>query len=182
MASVVIFLVRGRRFLGTSPMFAIAGDINSFGHELQEADKLGQGHRAETNPVFSRNRDHHAFVGGLQFVREQVAREFSRDFLAMRCTQGALQYRESIFQHQRDTKREECRLGITEGIHFTLQGHRQFMKHRFDQPSLLIEFADLHRGGFAMRQVAQDIQFRVTVAGGIRNLIVIRRTVRSDPS
>jgi hypothetical protein len=55
MAFVVILLMLCWWLLGTLLMFAIAGDVHSFGHGLQEVHKPGQGHCAELDPVFCRN-------------------------------------------------------------------------------------------------------------------------------
>src|SRR3569623_3331884 len=92
MASVVIFLVWRPWLLGASLMLAVTCDVDLSGARLQEFDELGQRHRAKGNPLFGWDCDHHSFVGGLLFVREQVPREVRRFFLAMRRTQRAFQH------------------------------------------------------------------------------------------
>ena len=137
-ASVFVGRFFGRRLFGASRMFAIPGEIDVLGDLLQQRGELSRCQRAEHRPVLFGNRNHHAVVGAPDFQRQVIAGDgLLHRLFAVERPQRGLQHGNRVERQQRQTKREQGCLRITQRRDLALQRLGDFLKRGFGVPIIV---------------------------------------------
>ena len=136
------------------------GEIN------QGCSQLGRAHGRKDAPLGLRNGNHHAFVGGCDIVGHIIERDFLIDFLlAMNTAQGSQGHCQHIVGHQGQTKSEQGRLGIAQGVDCRVKICLDVLEGGLKRPTLVVKVSDLSGWRRLTWHIRQDIEERLAISG-----------------
>jgi hypothetical protein len=97
----------------------------------------------------------------------------------MHRTQSPFDHGQQVVAGERHATGEQGGSRITQRVEFAPQVDGDLLKGRLERPTAPVQFGQLPRIGLLGRDVAQQVNLPVAIAGGWFNLTVMRRTVNS---